>query len=157
LHVSDSKIGFGELKLEDFVEFDQDHALDEEEIVAQLCQPCKALLPLLLNKHALIAQEVLLLEDKFVALLKRVSSVNMDFLDLKNKFFANVNRCINNPEAQLLVSSISESNHCVLVLLLVEINCVSIDSAEITWRIGAILEDLGVESVSCLLDGKASQ
>jgi hypothetical protein len=145
-HVSDSEIGFGELNLEDSDDLNQDNALDEEEIVAQLCQPRQAPSPSLLNERALIAQEVLSLEDEFVALLKRAFSINMDISDIKNNFFANVNRRINDPEAQSLASSASESNARVSVLPPVEINRVPVDSAEMTRRIGAVLEDLGVDS-----------
>jgi hypothetical protein len=41
--------------------------------------------------------------------------------------------------------STSESNHHILVLPPVEINCMPIDSAGITQRIGVFLEDLGLD------------
>jgi hypothetical protein len=131
LHVSDSEIGLLEdMTLEDSInEFNQDNALDEDEIVVQLCQPCQAVLPSLLNEHALITQEVLSLEDELVALLKRASSINMDLTDIKNKFFANVNRHVNEPKAH---SSASESNCCISVLPPVKINHAPVDSTEIT-------------------------
>jgi hypothetical protein len=81
-------------------------------------------------------QEVLSLEDKLVVLLKRVSSINMDLLDIKNIFFTNVNRRVSDPEAQLFTSSTSESNCCISVLLPVEINQAPIDIIEITRHIG---------------------
>jgi hypothetical protein len=38
-HVSDSEIGIGDLNLEESIDFNEDNALDEDNIVAQLCQP----------------------------------------------------------------------------------------------------------------------
>jgi hypothetical protein len=143
LYVSDSELGIGDMRLEDSIEFDQDNVLDEDEIVAQLSQQ-QAPSPSILNERALITQEVLSLEDEFVALLKRASSVDMDLLDIKSKFFANVNRRINQPEAQS--PSASESKHHISVLPPVEINRMPVDNAEITQQFGAVLKDLGVES-----------
>jgi hypothetical protein len=143
MHVSES------IKLEDLFDavLQLDNALDDSDILSHLCQAKEPVpSPLLVNKHALIAQEVISLKDEFVALLKKAAAMNMDLIEIKNWFVANVNRQVGEIKQHTLDTSGSLHDHVTILPPVEIINTEPIDSAEMNWCFGSVIEDLGLDS-----------